>query len=67
MQRRIDTGLNKSSNAGIFGPMLAVLQSLRQRGLSNLIPVAVCLFFLALVLYFLTAVSPIAPFVYTLF
>jgi hypothetical protein len=67
MQRRIDTGLTQVSRGGIFGPMLAVVQSLQQRRLGALIPIAICLFFVALVLYFLTAASPIAPFVYTLF
>lgn len=45
----------------------AVLAALRTNRLAALIPVAVVLFFTAALLWFVHLVSPLAPFVYSLF
>jgi hypothetical protein len=44
-----------------------VMKALWQERLGGLLPVVLILFLLAAVLSFLTAISPIAPFVYPLF
>lgn len=50
-----------------FKTMGSVLLALKENRLAMLIPVAVVLFAAAALLYFVNLVSPLAPFVYSLF
>lgn len=51
----------------VAGASLGVFSNLRARRLGGLIPVMVALYLAAILLYFINLVSPLAPFVYSLF
>lgn len=51
----------------VLHTVIAVFSALRQNKLTALIPVAIVTLLAAICLFFINLVSPIAPFVYSLF
>ncbi|MBI3298189.1 MAG: hypothetical protein HYZ75_08500 [Elusimicrobia bacterium] len=51
----------------VGGAAFGVAKDLRSRRMGGLIPVMIALYMAGIVLYFINLVSPLAPFVYSLF
>ncbi len=51
----------------VAGTAASVVRSLRSRKMGALVPIMISLYIAAIVLYLINLVSPLAPFVYSLF